>query len=221
MLAITEHTAEIGGQPVFWRSAGDDPCPVLYVHGVPTSSSDWKPFLPISGGVAPDLPGFGRSGKRSDGDFTMEGYDSFVEQFVDHLGVDRVRLVVHDWGCVGLLWAQRFPDRVERLVVIDAVPLLPGYRWHRVARVWRTRGAGELAMGATSRTTLKQATRDAAGTPGVMPDDWLDDTIATLRPGHAARDPAPLPLEPAREARRRRRAAGRDHVPGLRRVGRR
>jgi pimeloyl-ACP methyl ester carboxylesterase len=67
---------------------------------------------------------------------------------------------------------------VERLVVIDAVPLLPGYRWHKVARLWRTRGAGEIAMGAMSRTTLKQATREAAGAAGVMPDDWLDDTIA-------------------------------------------
>jgi pimeloyl-ACP methyl ester carboxylesterase len=85
---------------------------------------------------------------------------------------------VHDWGCVGLLWAQRFPERVERLVVIDAVPLLPGYRWHKVARLWRTRGAGEIAMGATSRRTLKQGTREAAGAAGVMPDDWLDDTIA-------------------------------------------
>ena len=55
-----------------------------------------------------------------------------------------MRLVVHDWGAVGLLWAQRFPERVERLVVINAVPLLPGYRWHRaradVAHARRRRG---------------------------------------------------------------------------------
>jgi pimeloyl-ACP methyl ester carboxylesterase len=183
MLAITEQAEEIGGQSVFWRSAGDAQCPVLYVHGVPTSSADWKPFLELGGGLAPDLPGFGRSAKRADGDYTMEGYDAFLEGFLEHLGVERLRLVVHDWGCVGLLWAQRFPERVERLVVMNAVPLLPGYRWHRVARVWRTRGAGEIAMGATSRKTLKQGTRDAAGALGVMPDEWLDETIACFDQG--------------------------------------
>ena len=52
-----------------------------------------------------------------------------------------MRLVVHDWGVVGLLWAMRHPERVERLVVMNAVPFLPGYRWHRTARIWRTRGA--------------------------------------------------------------------------------
>jgi pimeloyl-ACP methyl ester carboxylesterase len=154
------HTATLGDQLVAWREAtapggtAGVRAPVLYLHGVPTSSADWEPFLARTGGVAPDLPGFGASGKRGDGDYTMAGYDAFLERFLAHLGADRVRLVVHDWGAVGLLWAQRFPERVERLVVIDAVPLLPGYRWHRVARVWRTPVAGELLMGSSTRATM-------------------------------------------------------------------
>jgi pimeloyl-ACP methyl ester carboxylesterase len=151
MAPVTEHHDTLHGQPLFWRSAdGGDP-PVLYLHGVPTSSDDWMAFLPHTGGLAPDLPGFGRSGKRGDGDFTMAGYDRFVEAFLDHTGVERVRLVVHDWGAVGLLWAQRFPERVERLVVMDAVPLLPGFRWHPFARVWRRRVLGEVFMGLSTR----------------------------------------------------------------------
>jgi pimeloyl-ACP methyl ester carboxylesterase len=153
----SEHTATLGDQPVFWRT-GDDASapPVLYLHGVPTSSDLWLPFLARTGGLAPDLPGFGRSGKRGDGDFTIEGYARFVGEFLDLAGVDRVRLVVHDWGAAGLVWAQANPDRVERLVVIDAVPLLPGYRWHRIARAWRTRGLGEIAIGLTTRFALRR-----------------------------------------------------------------
>jgi pimeloyl-ACP methyl ester carboxylesterase len=149
MGVVREHTEELYEQPLFWRAAdGDDgDAPVLYLHGVPTSSDDWLAFLARTGGLAPDLPGFGRTGKRGDGDYTMAGYDRFVEEFLDHVGVERVRLVVHDWGAVGLLWAQRFPERVERLVVIDGIPLLPGYRWHPLARAWRTPLVGELAMG--------------------------------------------------------------------------
>jgi len=157
MATVTEHHDTLSDQPLFWRDAeGADP-PVLYLHGVPTSSDDWLGFFKRTGGLAPDLPGFGRSGKRGDGDFTMHGYDRFVEAFLDHAGVDRVRMVVHDWGAAGLLFAQRLPERVERLVVINAVPLLDGYRWHRVARLWRMRGVGEVAIGLSTRWAWRRA----------------------------------------------------------------
>jgi pimeloyl-ACP methyl ester carboxylesterase len=153
---VIDHTEDVGGVPIFWRTAGDDDVPVLYVHGVPDSSDTWVPFLEQGGGIALDLPGFGRSAKRGDLDFTIAGYDAFLERFLAHVGVERVKLVVHDWGAATLAWAQRFPQRVERLVVIDAVPLLPGYRWHRVARAWRTPLLGEVAMGLTFRRTFRR-----------------------------------------------------------------
>jgi pimeloyl-ACP methyl ester carboxylesterase len=180
---VSDHTGELDGQPVFWRSAPSQGTPTLYLHGVPTSSDDWVPFLERTGGVAPDLPGFGRSGKRGDLDFTMSGYDRFVEEFVSLADLQRVNLVVHDWGVVGLLWAQRFPERVRSLVVISAVPLLPGYRWHRIARIWRTPGLGELVMGGTSRAAVKLLTRNATPGPGPMPDAFVDSVVAHLDQG--------------------------------------
>ena len=158
--------------PVFWREAPSDGTPVLYVHGVPDSSDTWVPFLERSGGIAVDLPGFGRSAKRGDLDFSIPGYDHFLERFLAHVGVDRVRLVVHDWGAAALAFAQRFPERIERLVVLDAVPLLPGYRWHRIARGWRVRLLGEALMGATSRWSLRRvAARDSAAMPPALVDE--------------------------------------------------
>jgi len=91
-----------------------------------------------------------------------------------------VRLVVHDWGVVGLAWAQRFPERVERLVVVNAVPLLPGYRWHRIARAWRTPVLGELAMGATTRRGLRLTAR-AGGAP--LPAQLVDPIWAGFDQG--------------------------------------
>lgn len=176
-----DHHGEIDGQPMFWRaSPRGGETPILYVHGVPTSADDWTPFLALGGGIAPDLPGFGRSGKRADGAYTMEFYDRWLERFLDHLEIDRFRLLVHDWGGVGLLLAQRFPERVERLVVMDCVPFLPGYRWHRVARLWRTPGIGELFMGATNRFTLKQLSRESNATKGPMPAAWREEVMASF-----------------------------------------
>ncbi len=162
--------------PVFWREApvADGIPPPLYLHGVPTNSDDWLPFLERSGGLAPDLPGFGRSGKAGNLDYTIEGYADFIERYLDLVCVERVSLVVHDWGSVGLAFAQRRPERVARLVVIDAIPFLPGYRWHRTARLWRTPLLGELAMGATTRALMRFSTREARPGRIPMPEAWLD-----------------------------------------------
>jgi pimeloyl-ACP methyl ester carboxylesterase len=183
--SVSENTAEIafgaeGGLPIFWRSAppsGPASAPALYLHGVPTNSDDWLPFLERTGGLAPDLPGFGRSGKPGYLKYTIDEYAVFIERFLDTLEVERVRMLVHDWGGVGLAFAQAHPERIERLVVTNAVTFLPGYRWHRAARVWRTPVLGELAMGTTTRWTLRQATREANVTPGPLPDAWIDSVL--------------------------------------------
>ena len=175
-MGVDEHTIEIGGQPVFYRSSGAEgqPARTLYLHGVPTCSDDWTPFLARTGGLAPDLPGFGRSGKGGHLDYTLEGYADFVERFLEHVGLARVNLVAHDWGAAaGLVAAQRRPGLVERLVLIDAVPLLPGFRWHFGGRVLRVPMLGELAMGSTNKALLGRTLRRAAATPGAWPDARL------------------------------------------------
>ena len=150
-MEIEERQQRIAGIDVTWRQAGD--APILYVHGVPTDGDDWLPFLERTGGIAIDLPGFGRSGKPQHFDYSIDGYARFLREFTDTLELDRLALVVHDWGAVGLGLP---PERIERLVVMNAVPFLPGYRWHRVARVWRTPLAGELAMGLTFKWNMRR-----------------------------------------------------------------
>jgi pimeloyl-ACP methyl ester carboxylesterase len=194
VLTVSENTTEIdtpfavhhdGSEghrqlPVFWRSAPSrNPAvaPALYLHGVPTNSDDWLAFLERTGGLAPDLPGFGRSGKPGYLQYTIDEYAGFVERFLDTVEVERVRMLVHDWGAVGLAFAQRHPERIERLVVTNAVTFLPGYRWHRTARLWRTPVLGELAMGTTTRRVLRLLTREANVTPGPLPEQWIDSVL--------------------------------------------
>ncbi len=181
MPEISEHTGTLDDQPTFWLQAPSAGVPVLYLHGVPTSSEDWRPFLARTGGIAPDLPGFGRAGKRGDLPYTMEFYDAWLERFLDQQGIDRFSLLVHDWGAVGLLTAQRLVDRVDRVVVINAVPLLPGYRWHWIARLWRTRLLGEAAMGTLSRPVLRTLLRLSFA--GKVPRQFVDDVVRFLDGG--------------------------------------
>jgi pimeloyl-ACP methyl ester carboxylesterase len=149
-LAKVRHEAVIDGTLVSWLAEGDEP--ILYVHGVPDSAELWTPFLERTGGIAVDLPGFGRSGKAAGWPYSLQGYAAFLPAFLDHLGIDRVRVVAHDWGGVALTLG----PRIERLVAIDVLPLLPGHRWPWIARAWRTPVVGELAMGLTGPTFLRR-----------------------------------------------------------------
>jgi pimeloyl-ACP methyl ester carboxylesterase len=139
----------------------------VFVHGVPTHSEDWMPFLEVMEGpaIALDLPGFGRSERphQRDFEYSMHGYARHFTRFLEEMGVDEHSLVVHDWGSVGLISAQERPDRLRRLVVINAVPLFPGYRWHRTARVWRTPLLGELSTRIRSRRLLDWGLRESRG----------------------------------------------------------
>jgi pimeloyl-ACP methyl ester carboxylesterase len=176
---VEEHTIELDGAPVFYRSAGGagerpGPEPVLYLHGSPTSSDDWVEMLGRTGGIAPDLPGFGRTTKAGNLNYTLNGHADFIEWLLSELQVDRVKLVAHDWGAGGgLVFAQRHPDRIAKLALVDALPLMPGFEYGRVAKTWRVPVLGEFAVGSVTRGLMNRALKRASASPDV----WTPERV--------------------------------------------
>jgi pimeloyl-ACP methyl ester carboxylesterase len=173
---VDEHTISLDDSPVYYRIAeAVTGAPPLYLHGVPTSSDDWIEFLARTGGLAPDLIGFGRSGKGEHLDFSLDGLTDFVEDFLSYLDVEEVQIVGHDWGAaVALKFAHRHPERVTRLVLCDAPALVEGFAWPRFVRWWQIRGVGEMVMGATTRTVLTRALRQSCVDDAAWPKARID-----------------------------------------------
>lgn len=149
---------------------------VVFLHGNPGSSHDWERLVEETGefarAVAPDMPGFGHAGKPRDFDYTVSGYARFLEAFRRELGIDRVHLVVHDFGGPwGLQWAAEHQDAFASVVVINS-GMLSFPRWHRSARIWRTPILGEVFMGTASRPAFRLLLKE--GNPRGLPREFVD-----------------------------------------------
>ena len=99
---------------------------VLCLHGEPTFSYLYRKMIPVflEAGmrvVAPDWFGFGRSDKPvDDADYTWDFHYSSMLRFVDMLDLQRVTLVVQDWGgLLGLTLPVSHPDLVARLLIMN------------------------------------------------------------------------------------------------------
>jgi pimeloyl-ACP methyl ester carboxylesterase len=181
---VDEKTIQVGGASVFYRSAPATGGTALFLHSAPTSSDDWTPFLERSGGIAPDLIGFGRSTKAHNLEYSFDAYASFVAELLHTLGVERVTLVGHGWGAaIGLVFAQRHPERVERLVLCNALPLLDSFRWPSLVSWLRRPVIGELLMGATNRRRLAKTLRRGSARSEAWSEERIDAVWAQFDQG--------------------------------------
>lgn len=132
---------------------------VVFVHGNPGSRLDWAGLMSHVGSfcraVALDMPGFGEADKPADFPCTVPGYAAHLAGALEHLEIRRAHLVLHDFGGAwGLAWAATHPTQIGSVTLVN-IGVLPGYRWHLMARVWRTPLLGELSMAATTRAAFR------------------------------------------------------------------
>ena len=121
----THHYADVNGVRLHYVAEGQGPL-LMFVHGFPEFWYAWQGQLAEFGrdhfAVAPDMRGYNLSSKPAG----IEAYavPLLVEDLValaDHLGHRRFTLVAHDWGGA-IAWATALlhPDRLERLVIVNA-----------------------------------------------------------------------------------------------------
>lgn len=119
--------------------AATDRPTVVAVHGIPESSLAWRDVAAVVGDsarmVIPDLPGFGRSDKPANYDYSLARQSRLVETLLERVVPEApIHLAVHDiGGPIGLMWAIRNPDRVASLLILNTTMFHERFRPPAVA----------------------------------------------------------------------------------------
>jgi pimeloyl-ACP methyl ester carboxylesterase len=138
----------IDGRRVNVIELGSGPL-VVFIHGLSGSWQNWLEQLPVFARehrvIAFDLPGFGASEMPRE-KITISGYGRFVDALLDELGVSSAAVVGNSMGgFIGIELAIRFPERVERLVLVSAAGLSIEYLRNERALAVLTAAENRLA----------------------------------------------------------------------------
>lgn len=191
-------TTKINGLPIFYREAGPKDAPtILLLHGLPSSSRMFDTlFARLSDRyhlVAPDYPGFGHSDWPDPKTFayTFDHYAEIMNRFVEGLGLTRYTLYMQDYGGpVGFRMALAHPERVEALIVQDAVAHNEGLgvNWKTRRAFWADRAAHESDLRTNLLSLTATRTRHVGNDPKLErydPDLWTDEFHFLSQPAQA------------------------------------
>jgi pimeloyl-ACP methyl ester carboxylesterase len=140
-----------GGRVAVYEAGPKTSDAVVLVHGLGQAAArDWSRVIPALAGryrvLALDLPGFGQS-DRGNHHYSPDNFARVLEALLQERGLRRVALIGHSMGgTVALAYAAAYPERVSRLIVVDAAGVL-----HRsVYAEFLARVAAQRAIGIDS-----------------------------------------------------------------------
>jgi haloalkane dehalogenase len=144
---------DVLGSTMAYREAGSPEAPIaLFLHGNPTSSYIWRNIIPLVAPVAhciaPDLIGFGQSGK-PDIEYRFADHVRYLDAFLDHSGISSAFVIAQDWGsALAFHLAARRPDFIRGLAFMEFIRPMPTWNDFHPDQIetfqkFRTPGVGE------------------------------------------------------------------------------
>jgi len=179
---VTHHWIRARGVEFHYAEAGSGEDVVLCLHGWPQHWYEWRHLMPALADrhrvIALDLRGFGWS-EAPKGGYEKENLADDVLAVLDELGLERVKLVGHDWGgWIGFLLGLREPRRIERYLSLNILPpwtstrAMAPHLW-RFAYQWMISTPG---VGSRLHTSGKFVPKVLVG-GSVQKEVWDDATI--------------------------------------------
>jgi len=186
---------EVDGMQVHLRDEGprDDPHPIVLLHGTSASLHTWNAWADALKAtrrvVRMDMPGFGLTGPNPKGDYTLMAYVAFVDHVLAKLNVQHAVVAGNSLGGeISWLLALHHPERVSRLVLVDAggYPFEPqgmpiGFKLARIPALQ------PLTTRLLPRKTIEDSVKSVYGHPERITPELIDRYFElTLREGNRA-----------------------------------
>jgi pimeloyl-ACP methyl ester carboxylesterase len=188
---------EVNGLQVHMRDEGPrtDPVPIVLLHGTSASLHTWEGWAQALKDkrrvIRMDLPGFALTGPNRQDDYSIAHYVLFVRGFLDKLGLERVVLAGNSLGGqIAWATAAQLPDRVDKLILLDA----SGYPPESIAggqsvpigfRIMTVPGLRLLAEHTLPRGVIESSVHNVYADPSKVTPELIDlYTDMTLREGN-------------------------------------
>jgi 2-hydroxymuconate-semialdehyde hydrolase len=163
---------------------------IVLLHGVSGSIYDWrhllKPLARTHRVVAIDMLGAGESDKPGNADYSLPAQARRVRGILDALSVEKSIVIGNSYGGgVALIFAQYWPERVDRLVLINSICYadhVPGY-----LPLSRMPGAVPAAQILPAEGMTRFVVRNFSSALRNLKDEEIDTYLAELAPSDRRR----------------------------------
>jgi pimeloyl-ACP methyl ester carboxylesterase len=164
--------------------------PVILLHGLGASSYSWRFAVAELARhyevFAPDLPGFGRTDKPRDFDYSIAGLHRWVLALMDQLGIEKARFAGNSMGGVIALWmAMDAGHRVERMALLGT----PAYPENRPKMLWPLGWPviGRAYEWALGETALRYIVRTTFVDQSKITEELIAEYLAPLKTAEGRR----------------------------------
>ena len=183
---VQHRYVQAGGLRMHVAEAGQGD-PLLMLHGWPQHWYEWRHQIPTLSRhyrvICPDLRGFGWTEAPPSG-YEKENLAADVVKLLDALGLERVKLVGHDWGgWVGFLLCLHHPERFERHLALNIPPPWGRLDLQSLKGLWRFWYQGLIATPGLGEWVLRNRPEFVAYLiRGTSPNKeiWSDDEVAAF-----------------------------------------
>lgn len=169
---------EVNGQTIHYRDEGQGAV-LLLLHGTGSNLHTWQGWTDTLQKryrvIRPDLPAFGLSGPSPDRDYSMAGYSAFLDGFLDALGVDSCAVAGNSLGgAIAWHYALDRPDRVRRLVLIDASGFPLNGQPSLGFKMAKTPVVKQLMTRVTPKSLFRKSLLEVYAEPDLVTDSLVD-----------------------------------------------
>lgn len=191
----TSTFVEVNGLLIHVSDEGTDNSniPIILIHGTGASLHTWDGWVSELKNerrvIRFDLPGFGLTGPEPENNYTIEQYTNYVVGILDNLGVSKAIIAGNSLGGY-IAWATaiRYPNRVSKLVLVDA----SGYPYEAESvpiafKLSQNKLAKLLLRNFIPKFVIRKSVENVYGTPSLVTDELVNRYYElTLREGNRA-----------------------------------